>query len=63
MSHSEHIHVSLRFRPLSGKEVEENDKEIWRASHDAVSLKPEFAGLLQDARRTAIAKEYSYSKP
>mmetsp|Transcript_985 Transcript_985/g.2455 ORF Transcript_985/g.2455 Transcript_985/m.2455 type:complete len:641 (+) Transcript_985:468-2390(+) len=62
MSHSEHIHVSLRFRPLSPKEIDENDKQIWQVSHDTVSLKPEFAGLLQDARRTALAKAYSYNR-
>lgn len=63
MSRSENIHVSLRFRPLSYKELEESESMIWSSTTSTVSLKPEWSQYLQDYKRlTRCANAYTYSK-
>ncbi|OMJ88004.1 hypothetical protein SteCoe_10160 [Stentor coeruleus] len=62
MSRSENIHVSLRFRPLSYKEVEENESMIWSVSPTTVSLKSEWAQYLLDYKRLNRApRAYNYN--
>ncbi|OMJ89111.1 hypothetical protein SteCoe_8837 [Stentor coeruleus] len=62
MSRSENIHVSLRFRPLSNKEIEENESMIWSVSSTTVSLKPEWAQYLLDYKRLSrTPKTYNYN--
>ena len=64
MSRSENIHVSLRFRPLSYKELEESESMIWSLSPTTVSLKPEWTQHLQDFKRlTRSPRSYNYSNP
>lgn len=63
MSRSENIHVSLRFRPLSYKEVEENESMIWSVSSSTVSLKADWAQYLLDYKRlNRTPRAYTYSK-
>jgi hypothetical protein len=63
MARCEQIHVALRFRPLSLKELESKDQEIWSISQDSVSLKPEFLSLLHEAKRiSSSGKVYSYDQ-
>ena len=62
MSRSENIHVSLRFRPLSYKELEESESMIWSSTSSTVSLKPEWAQYLLDYKRlTRSPRAYTYS--
>ena len=62
MSRSENIHVSLRFRPLSYKELEESESMIWAISPNRVSLKQEWAQYLLDYKRlTRAPRAYTYS--
>ena len=63
MSRSENIHVSLRFRPLSYKELEESESSIWSSNSSTVSLKPEWSQYLLDYKRlTRLPHAYTYSK-
>lgn len=62
MSRSENIHVSLRFRPLSYKEIEDSESMIWTTSSSTVSLKNEWAQYLLDYKRlTRSPRAYTYS--
>ena len=62
MSRSENIHVSLRFRPLNSKEIEENESMIWAITQTTVSLKPEWSQYFLDYKRLArMPKAYNYS--
>ena len=62
MSRSENIHVSLRFRPLHKKELEESESTIWSTSQSSISLKPEWSQYFLDYKRlTRMPKSYTYS--
>lgn len=64
MSRSENIHVSLRFRPLNTRELEESESMIWAASQTSISLKPEWSQYFLDYKRlTRMPKAYTYSNP
>ena len=41
MSRNENIHVSLRFRPLNLREIDENESNIWQVNKNSVVLKQE----------------------
>ena len=62
MSRSENIHVSLRFRPLSYRELEESESMIWSLSPSTVCLKPDWTQYLLDYKRlTRTPRSYTYS--
>ncbi|CAG9327820.1 unnamed protein product [Blepharisma stoltei] len=62
MSRSENINVSLRFRPLSSREIDDFETNIWNISKSAVSLKQEYLHVLAEAKRIArIPKSYAYN--
>ena len=62
MARRENIHVTLRFRPLCQRELEDGEKSVWLNSCDTVQLRPEVAQLLIETKRlTSIPKCYTYS--
>lgn len=64
MARRENIHVTLRFRPLGQRELEEGEKPVWAHNNDTVQLRPEVSQLLIESKRlTAAPKCYTYSKP
>lgn len=62
MARRENIHVTLRFRPLCQRELEDGEKPVWAHSNDTVQLRPEVAQMLIESKRlTAAPKCYTYS--
>jgi len=62
MARRENIHVTLRFRPLGQRELEDGEKPVWAHNNDTVQLRPEVAQLLIETKRlTAAPKCYTYS--
>lgn len=62
MSRNENIHVSLRFRPLNLREIDENESNIWQVNKNSVVLKQEWASYFQDSKKlTGAPKCYNYS--
>jgi len=62
MARRENIHVTLRFRPLGQRELEDGEKPVWAHSNDTVQLRPEVTQLLIESKRlTAAPKCYTYS--
>ncbi|CAG9310537.1 unnamed protein product [Blepharisma stoltei] len=62
MSRSENIHVSLRFRPLNTREIDDYESSIWNISKNSVSIKPEYAQILLESKRlTRPPKGYTYN--
>ena len=63
MKSGENIHVSLRFRPLNQRELEERDPVIWNSVENSVALKPEYTDKLWDEKRGNVSnKVYTYNK-
>ena len=62
MSRNENIHVSLRFRPLNMREIDENESNVWQINKNSVVLKQEWAQYFQDSKKlTGPPKCYNYS--
>lgn len=62
MSRNENIHVSLRFRPLNMREIDDNESNIWQINKNSVVLKQEWAQSFQDSKKlTGAPKAYNYS--
>ena len=63
MSRNENIHVSLRFRPLNLREIDENESNVWQINKNSVILKQEWANFFQDSKKlNGPPKAYNYSK-
>ncbi|OMJ79543.1 hypothetical protein SteCoe_20435 [Stentor coeruleus] len=62
MSRNENIHVSLRFRPLNMREIDENESNIWQVNKNSVVLKQEMAQVFQESKKlTGAPKCYNYN--
>lgn len=62
MSRNENIHVSLRFRPLNLRELDENENNIWQINKNSVILKSDWAQFFQDNKKlNGPPKAYNYS--